>query len=233
MSAALGLYRLQQVDSQMDQIHARLKAIQETLQNDLELRAATERFAAAESKNKDAARALKQSEDEFEKQRVKIEQTEASLYGGQVHNPKELQDLQKDVISLKKHLQTLEGRELEAMLVAETVEKEFQTAKTDLENVKSSKSRQNVDLVKESEILQKDIQRLDSERNAVMSNVAGQSVALYNQLRRQKRGMAVAAISDASCMACGATLNPMQQQSARSTTQFFNCPTCGRILYAN
>jgi len=222
MSAALGLFRLQQVDSQLDQIRSRLKAIQETHQNDLELRTATELFAAAESKSKDAARALKQSEDEFEKQRVKIEQTEASLYGGTVHNPKELQDLQKDIVSLKKHLETLEGRELEAMLVAETVEIELQTAKTSLENVKSSKSSETVELAKESEALQKDIERLDSERNAVMSNLAGQSVTLYNQLRKQKRGLAVTTINDGSCTACGATLNPMQQQSARSTTQFFN-----------
>jgi hypothetical protein len=38
MSAALGLYRLQQVDSQMDQARARLKAIQQILENDEELR---------------------------------------------------------------------------------------------------------------------------------------------------------------------------------------------------
>lgn len=233
MSAALGVFRLQQVDSQMDQIRARLKAIQDTLQNDLELGTATERFAAAESKYRSAERELKLSEADFEKQRLKIEQTEASLYGGQVHNPKELQDLQKDVVSLKKHLATLEGRELEAMLVAETVEKELQTAKNDLENVKSNKSSQNHDLIKESETLQKDMERLDSERDAVMNNLAEQSVNLYNHLRQQKRGIAVTTISDGSCAACGATLNPMQQQSARSTTQFFNCPTCGRILYAN
>lgn len=233
MSAALGLYRLQQVDSQLDQIRARLKAIQDTLQNDLELVTATEHFAAAESAIKSAERELKITEVEFEKQRLKIEQAEASLYGGQVHNPKELQDLQKDLVSLKKHLETLEGRELEAMLVVESAEKEFQTAKTTLEEVQSKKLSQNQDLVKENDVLHKDIERLDSERNAVMSNLAAQSVTLYNQLRQQKRGVAVAALSDGSCTSCGATLNPMQLQNARSTTQFLNCPTCGRILYAN
>lgn len=233
MSAALGLYRLQQVDSQVDQIRARLRWIQDTLQNDLELITATEHFAAAENKYKSAERELKLSEAEFEKQRVKIEQTEASLYGGTVHNPKELQDLQKDIVSLKKHLETLESRELEAMLVAETVEKELQTAKTDLESVKSSKSSETLELARESEALQKNIERLDSERNAVLSDLAAQSVTIYNQLRQQKRGVAVATLSDGSCTSCGATLNPMQLQNARSATQFLNCPTCGRILYAN
>ena len=114
MSAALGLFRLQQVDSQIDQIEARLRTIQQTLENDVALRAANEGFAAAEAKHRDAERALKLTEAEVEKQRIKIEQTEASLYGGLVHNPKELQDLQKDIVSLKKHLETLEERELEA-----------------------------------------------------------------------------------------------------------------------
>lgn len=233
MSAALGLYRLQQVDSQMDQIRVRLKNIDETLQNDLELRAATEQFAAAESKYKTAERDLKQHEAEFEKQRIKIEQAEASLYGGQVHNPKELQDLQKDVVSLKKHLGTLETHELDAMLVVESAEKELQIAKNDLENVRSNRSNQNTDLMKENEALQKDVERLDSERKAVMSNITGLPLEMYNKLRQQKRGLAVATISDGGCAACGATLNPMHQQNARSSTQLFTCPTCGRILYAN
>jgi len=233
MSAALGLYRLQQVDSQMDQIRARLKQIDETLQNDLELRTATQHFAAAESDYKSAERELKLREADFEKQRVKIEQAEASLYGGQVHNPKELQDLRKDVVSLKKHLETLEARELDAMLIVETVEKELQSAKSGLENVQSNKSSQNRDLMQEDEALRKDLERLDSERNAAMSDLTGQPVNIYNQLRQQKRGLAVTTISDGGCAACGATLNAMQQQNARSATQLFNCPTCGRILYAN
>ena len=233
MSAALGLYRLQQVDSQIDQIQARLKSIRDTLENDLELRTATERCAAAENNHKDAERALKQSEAEVEKQRIKIEQAEASLYGGLVHNPKELQDLQKDVASLKKYIETLEERELEAMLVAETSEKELRTAKANLENVRSNLSDQNSDLTKESDSLHKDLERLNSERQAVVTDIAKQELNIYDRLRQQKRGIAISTISDSSCQACGSTLTPSQQQTARSTSQLFNCPTCGRILYAN
>ncbi|HSK67413.1 MAG TPA: hypothetical protein VK888_10815, partial [Anaerolineales bacterium] len=129
MSAALGLYRLQQVDSQMDQARARLKTIQQTLENDAELRAASDLLASAEDRLREAERLLKQSEQEVEKQRTKIQLAEASLYGGRVHNPKELQDLQQDVASLKRHLETLEERQLEAMEVAEQAEKELEQAK--------------------------------------------------------------------------------------------------------
>jgi predicted nucleic acid-binding Zn-ribbon protein len=233
MSAALGLYRLQQVDSQIDQIQARLKAIREALENDLELRTATQQFTAADNTYKDAQRALKQSEVEVEKQRIKIEQTEASLYSGRVHNPKELQDLQKDVASLKRYLETLEERELDAMLVVETSENESQIAKTQLEHVQSSKSDQNQDLTLESAALHKNLERLNTERQAVIRDIAQQAISTYNQLRQQRRGIAVATLTDAACAACGTTLTPSQQQTARTTSQLFHCPSCGRILFAN
>ena len=232
MSAALGLYRLQQVDSQIDQIQARLKVIQETLENDLELKAATVHFEISDKNCKDAERALKLAEAEVQKQRIKIEQTDASLYGGHVHNPKELQDLQKDVASLKRHLETLEERELEAMILVESAEKERQLAQIELERVKSSRGDQNRDLTKESESLHKDRERLASERGAVTGNLASQLVGIYDQLRQQRRGIAVTTLSDGSCAACGTTLTQSQQQSARSTSQLFYCPTCSRILYA-
>ena len=233
MSAALGLYRLQQVDGRIDQIQARQKWIQDTLQNDMSLRAASQAFAAAEAKFKDTSRLLKQSEAEVEKQRTKIEQTEANLYGGSVRNPKELQDLQKDIVSLKKYLETLEERELEAMLTAETAEQEFQTAKSELERTQLKVNEQNHDFTIENEILVKDLESLHTERRAVISDLASTAVEMYDQLRKQRRGVAVASITDSACAACGTTLTPAQQQNARSTSQLFNCPSCGRILYAN
>lgn len=233
MSAALGLYRLQQVDSQIDHAQSRLKVIQQTLENDAELRAANERAAAADNQLKEAERLLKQTESEEEKQRIKLQQTEASLYGGLVHNPKELQDLQKDVASLKRHLETLEDRELEAMQVVETAEKNAQDAKAALERLTTSRGDQFRELARESEILNKDLDRFSSERSAVIQDLAAQAIQSYEQLRRQRRGIAVTVVSDSACAACGTTLTPSQQQSARSTSQLFYCPSCGRILYAN
>jgi predicted nucleic acid-binding Zn-ribbon protein len=206
--------------------------IQDTLENDLELKTATERFNASDQTYKGAERALKLAEADVQKQRVKIEQTESSLYGGHVHNPKELQDMQKEVASLKKHLETLEDRELEAMVTVESAEKEMRSAQTELERVRSSRGDQHRDLTRESEVLHKDRERLDSERKAVMGNLESKTVGIYDQLRQQRRGIAVTTVSDNSCAACGTTLTASQQQNARSTSQLFYCPTCGRVLYA-
>jgi uncharacterized protein len=232
MSAALGLYRLQQVDSKMDQANARLKAIQQTLDNDEELRRFTERCTAAENRYNEAERLLKQSEQDMEKQRIKLQQTEASLYGGLVHNPKELQDLQKDVVSLKKHLETLEERELEAMEASENAEEALRAAQDDLERLKASRGVQFQGLAEESTVLKRDIERLSSERLAVIQDLKPPGLNSYEQLRKLRRGLAVTTLSDGACAACGTTLTPSQQQNAHSTSQLFFCPSCGRILYS-
>jgi predicted nucleic acid-binding Zn-ribbon protein len=232
MSAALGLYRLQQVDSQIDVIQSRQQWIRDTLQNDVKLQAATQALSAADNTYKDAAHVLKQTESEVEKQRIKIEQTESSLYSGRVQNPKELQDLQKDIASLKKHLETLEERQLEAMLTAETAEQELQSANSKLEQTQSNLKEQNRGLTNENETLEKELERLKQERNATLSDLESLAVTTYDQIRKQRRGIAVTTISDEACAACGTTLTLSLQQSARSANQLFTCPTCGRILYA-
>jgi len=233
MSAALGLYRLQQVDTQVDQIKSRLKSIQEILENDHDLKRATENVSSNEELLKHANASLKQSESDVEMQRIKIEQTESSLYGGSVKNPKELQDLQMEAASLKKHMETLEERELEAMASTEQAEKTLSESKQALELVEANQKDQYHDLTQESEKLRKDLERLESERNAAAGDVENNILKIYSSLREQKRGVAVVLVTENSCGACGATLTASQFQSARSAMQLFNCPTCGRILYTN
>ena len=175
--------------------------------------------------------ALHLSEAEVEKQRLKIEQASSTLYSGGVRNPKELQDLEKDIASLKKHLETLEERELEAMLTAELAEKELTSAQANLNQVQTQVLEQNRDLSQELETLTRDLDRLEIERKATAGALTESLLTTYDQIRKQRRGVAVAAISESACAACGTNLTASLQQSARSS--LCNCPTCGRILFAN
>ena len=233
MSAALGLYRLQLVDSRLDEVHARLEEIRQTLENDTEVLLAKKRATETDSELKLAQHALKAAEAEVDKQKVKIEQSEANLYSGNVKNPKELQDLQNEIAALKRHLVTLEDRQLDAMLEVETMERANQKAIEELDQIKSRFATQNQTLTSEQVDLTKEFERLETERQAALTPLDPDLLATYEGLRQQKRGIAVAAVSDGACAACGTILPPAQMQSARSTTAVFHCPTCGRILYAN
>ena len=118
------------------------------------------------------------------------------------------------------------------MLAVESAEKELGTAQSNLERIKTSRGEQYRDLTEESNLLKRDLEKFSSERLAVVQDLSAKFLNNYEQLRKQRRGIAVTTVSDSSCSACGTTLTASQQQSARSTSQLFYCPSCGRILYA-
>jgi predicted nucleic acid-binding Zn-ribbon protein len=190
------------------------------------------RVDTTKAENQTAERELKQGELDVQSQQIKIQQTDASLYSGNVHNPKELQDLQNEVAALKRHLSTLEERELIAMQRIETTEVSLKQATTDLELIQAKRGNEHRKLIDEQTALSKDLERLSSERQATVSAIEGQILKMYDSLRQQKRGIAVAEVSDNSCTACGTTLTASLQQNARSVSHLANCPSCGRILYA-
>ena len=231
MSASLILHRLQKVDSRIDRVNARLTAIRRSLGDDAEMREALTRLEKAKEEQHAFERILKQSEAEAQDQQTKIQQTESSLYGGSVKNPKELQDLQHEMAALKRHLAALEEQELTAMQNVETSQAALQEAAREVEQVKARLGVEQIKLVEEQATLSKEIERLSSERQAIVSALAGQMLEMYENLRQQKRGVAIAEISDSACAACGTTLTAALQQSARSST-LTHCPSCGRILYA-
>ena len=233
MSASLGLYRLQLVDSRMDEIRARLEQIHHALENVEEVLQAKKQAAHTEANLKLAQQALMQAEAEVDRHKVKIEQSESNLYSGNVKNPKELQDLQQEIAALKRHLITLEDRQLDAMLEVEEAEHANQVALEELEQIKSRFAEQNQSLTSEQSHLSKEFERLETERDAALSPLDANLLTIYEGLRQRKRGLAITTISDGACAACGTTLTPAQLQSARSTAQSYHCPTCGRILFAN
>lgn len=233
MSQTLSLYRLQQTDSQIDRAQARLQAIQTMLADDAELRLFNELAVSTISIYQSADRALIQAETDAQSQRIKIEQTEASLYGGKGHSPKELLDLQNDVVALKRYLATLEDIQLEAMLAAEETMSVNQAAQTDLLAAKNRSTEQNRGLHEEQNALQKELEKLFAERAAVAGPIPVDALALYDQLRQLRRGLAVAVISENSCSACGSGLSAAQMQSSRSSGKMTLCPSCGRILYGS
>lgn len=230
MSITLGLFRLQQIDSQIDRTHLKLDNIKKTLENDKELKQVLAISEQTQKENQQALYEMKNAEAEVQAQKIKIEQAESSLYGGSVKNPKELQDLQKDVASLKKYLVTLEERELEAMLKSEATTSEYEKAKAELELLQAKRGDEHKKLIEEQASLMKQLESLAMEREASLAPIETTSLQSYNELRKQKRGVAITEIEDDACASCGTTINAAAQQNTRR--QIVYCPSCGRILFA-
>jgi uncharacterized protein len=233
MSASLGIFRLQQVDRQMDLARAKLEEIRKTLENDAELQRSTKQAETAHQNHHNASQKLRNTEAEVEAQKIKIQQAESSLYSGNIKNPKELQDLEKDIASLKRYLSTLEERQLEAMLELETAENELAEADSTLNALKGRLGSEHAELIEERSELNRKLEQLSEEREATRAPIEDGLLQTYEMLRKQKNGVAVTEVSDDACASCGTVINASAQQNARSQKQLINCPTCGRILFVN
>jgi hypothetical protein len=232
MSQPFKLFRLQQIDSHIDQALGRLREIEVALNDKTALNEARLRNAAAEANLADARKSLHRAEENVDAQRIKIEQTEAALYGGKVRNPKELQDLQNESAALKRYLDTLEERQLEALFAIEDLEAVFKERSIALSKIAADAEALDKKLNAEKANLTLELKRLESERQAAASTITPEDLGLYEKLRQQRRGVAVAKVNVNTCSACGSVINPSLLQAARSPNQLSRCDSCGRILYS-
>lgn len=231
MSRPFQLYHLQQLDTQLDGVHARLKEIESALADDSQVILSREQAAQVNADLLQARQNLRNAEFETQQQRVKIEQTEATLYGGKVRNPKELKDLENEAAALKRHLSVLEDRQLDSMLAEEEAAKCHSTSLVDLDAALAKHQRYLAELNQEKEKQEKDLKRLEEERRVAAGAIPAEDLSVYEQLRQKRRGLAVAKVTDRACAACGSTLNAVLLNAARSPNQLNMCDHCGRILY--
>jgi uncharacterized protein len=232
MSLPFKLYRLQQIDSHHDRVAARMGEIQKQLSADEALQEAMEREHAAKLGLEKARKNLLIAEENVKEQRIKIETSESALYGGRIRNPKELQDLQNEIASLKRFLSVLEDRQLETMIALDEADQNYQAALSKLNNEQQRYNENQKALIGENGNLQSESGNILAERQAAANSLGKEELNLYEGLRKQRNGIAVAKIVNKACSACGSTLNASLLQAASITNQVSRCDTCGRILYS-
>jgi len=233
MNPAFHLYQLQKVDSQINSLDSRLREISNLLKNDTELQLANQALIEKSESLNSANFILKDIEQKIQSKRNKLKQSESSLYAGNIKNPKELQDLQKEVASLKSVISDYENEQMEQMIVIEQIEEELKTCENHLRTARAAFGvKQNI-LTEESNKIDNQKNKLLTEREISLSQVPKQLILIYDDLRKKKSGVAVAKVEDQTCSICGNGLTPAECQAAKSSINLFTCSSCGRVLYAD
>lgn len=231
MSESLNLFRLQNLDTEIDRSQARLEEIDRALSDDRRVKLAKKKLEKAQEELKQARIQLNQIEDKVEAQRLKRKTSQDALFSGKIKNPKELQDLQMETEALKRYISQLEDEQLEAMIAFESAEEHLEKTEQNFEQIKGSLIEENAALIGEQSKLEEKLERLLREKEAVRQAIPTKTQLLYNQLRERKRGIAVTTISDSGCSICGQLITPADLQAIRSSATLVFCPSCGRILY--
>lgn len=226
------LYQLQKLDSGIANLVQQISVIKSKIKDRaffrsviIELELAT-KFLNDEQFESDAI------ESKLSTKRIKLAQSDSSLYSGKIQNPKELQDLQIEIASLKKAITVLEDSQIERWEKIENLSTIRNEKNDAFEKVKLEDSLAIQRMETEISQLVSEQQRLFLEKKGVTSQISPSFLATYEKLAVTKKGIAVSEIVDECCDSCGTTLTPSDCQHAKNHAVIQFCSNCGRILYA-
>jgi predicted nucleic acid-binding Zn-ribbon protein len=229
MSQVRQLYRLQQIDSEINAKKLRLAEV-------VHLQRETKELRAARARDKSASDELqtwqtRQSDLNLEQGTLINEatRTEKRLYSGNVKNPKELADLQQKIEALGRRNAVLEDEILEAMIMIEDIQVEKGAAVQHLTDVLAAWERGQSSLKQEQNELALRLHKLLEARKKQVALIDEKTLADYEQLKSRKGGVAVAGLVDNSCNGCHLTVSVIKIRRVERG-EMVTCGGCGRIL---
>jgi predicted nucleic acid-binding Zn-ribbon protein len=232
MPIAADLYALQELDTAIDACDRKLEQTRAAFGENAEAAEARIALAEAEVRLRAAQAQTRELETQIGDLQTKIGPVERKLYDGSVTSPKELQALQEDLDMLKRQQRGLEDQELAAMAEQEGAAAAATAARERVAQLEAAWRAAQGHLHEQEQALLAEREQLMQQREARVSRIDSQRLALYDRLRSAKRGVAVAKVERGLCMGCRITLPTTIVQRARSGMQVVQCTSCERILYA-
>ncbi len=230
MTTAAELFALQETDLAIDSAMARLTEVESQLGETEELIEARQRLDQCRERVRPLQERQKGLDWETEEVRGKAAAIENKLYGGTVRNPKELEDFQADLTSLRGQLSKREDALLEVMLELEEAEADVRGAEATLAEVEESWKAQQASLEETRATLKEEIEGLEAKRSRQVDGMDAAALSLYQALRERRQGTAVAVVERGLCQGCRISLPMSVVQKARTGAGLVQCVSCERIL---
>lgn len=227
------LFKLQQIDLTLRKNKSRLDEIQQLLANDASVKRAQKLLEQAENILKPLQVNLRDLELQVQSTKQKREASENRLYSGNVSNPKELQEIEQNIASLKRWQSELEDKQLELMLEVEDANASFEQAQENLDVVSTKAAANNQELLAEKQSLEADTKMLRENRVEVVSELDDVDVALYEKMKPQMAFRPISVLSlEGHCTICGVQQINTHAQAIRRSDELMRCANCNRILIA-
>ncbi len=229
MSVAQQLNHLQETDIEIQANEKMLNHLTSQLGESEVVVQARNRLASAQQNLVELKRQQHDTEGEIEDLTARIAPEDQKLYSGRITNTKELSNIQHEVDILKAHRSQREDTVLETMERIEQAEAEATAAGKELSRLEAEWQSQQKQLSVDIERINTILADLRQKRQALADNIDPQTLALYQQLGKQKV-TAVSHVEQGICRGCRISLSTAAMQQVRSGS-LVQCTNCGRILY--
>ena len=230
MNTAKTLYQLQSVELELIANKRRLRAIEGSLQDSQAVQEAKQALEQAEAAFKPVKAHYNDVEHQIQSNQEKLTQTETRLYSGSVTNPKELQDMQQEVESLRKWRTEWDERLLVAMESMENAQQVLDQHQVLYDEALEAAAAGNAELLTEREQINAQNPLLEERRQEIAATIDRETLNTYVSLRRSKGNRAVSIIEDDTCTVCGVSQIATVTKAVRAGDELVYCSNCGRIL---
>jgi uncharacterized protein len=149
-----------------------------------------------------------------------------------VKTNKEYQAMQHEIETAQKELGIVEERVLERMMESDALTADVKKAEQALAAEQKAVDAEKKTLAEELATVEAALEEATGKRAARVASLPSQLVALFEQVARARKGIALAtATRDGLCSACHVRLRPQVFQEIRRNDQIIQCFSCNRILY--
>jgi predicted nucleic acid-binding Zn-ribbon protein len=149
-----------------------------------------------------------------------------------VKTNREYQAMQHEIETAQKELGVVEERVLERMMESDALTAEVKKAEQALAAEQKAVDAEKKTLAEELATVEAALEQATGKRAARVASLPPQLVALFEQVARARKGVAITtATRDGLCAACHVRLRPQVFQEIRRNDQIIQCASCNRILY--
>ena len=228
------ILEMQSLDNEIMQANTKLKSlpeIEQLLHIDKRITTATDELAVVKSEADQIALELRRGEVDVETVTDRIKKDEARLASGNA-TPKELEQLQHEVGTLKKRQESLEEIELEIMIRSDAITSRSNTLTTDLASLQTLKDEISGRLKTATDEINKVIADKNTARNLVVNQIEKPLLELYEKIRGNGGGVGAAALVGNKCNGCNLAINAVEMDRIKSLAkdELLRCEECRRIL---
>ena len=163
----------------------------------------------------------------------KIDAEQAKVLSGQVNNPKEVQNITREIDALVRKKRSLENETIAFMEKAESGAAQLAKVERTLEEGRAKEADLIAHYKKKGGALQTELGRLKAERDLAAGALTPERLSRYEALRAAKHGIAVGVLEADLCSACRTALPAERAQAIQAGPEVALCPNCHRILIVN
>jgi hypothetical protein len=227
------LLALQEIDTAIDRMTARKRV----LESGGELASARAEADAAERALGElrlqldvVGRDQAKLEHEIDSLSQKAVAEDKRLYDGTVANAKELASIQHELENLKRRRSDREDEMLGLMEVREELETRASEAQATSDRLRSLVEEVGGAGLEELTTIETEMVQRIAARQIVAAEIDPEMLDLYEDLRKQKKGIGAAALVDGVCLGCHEQLSAMELDKLKRFEGVKRCEYCRRIL---